>query len=69
MVEHGCHVAQGSWLEDEASQSSTWRELIAIRMVLESLVPKLRNERIKWLSDNQNVVRILENHIYRRKLW
>ena len=29
-------------------------------MVLESLISKLRNHRIRWFSDNQNVVRILE---------
>ena len=29
-------------------------------MVLESLIPKLKNERIRWFSDNQNVVRILD---------
>ena len=29
-------------------------------MVLESLIPKLKNERIRWFSDNQNVVRIME---------
>ena len=42
------------------SQSSTWRELRAVRMVLESLIPKLKNERVRWFSDNQNVVRIME---------
>lgn len=26
-VEHGLHVAQGSWLPEEAARSSTWREL------------------------------------------
>ena len=59
-VEHGCHVAHGAWSEEEIAQSSTWRELRAVRMVLESLVPKLKNERVRWFSDNQNVVRILE---------
>lgn len=58
-VEQEYHVAHGRWSKEETTQSSTWRELRAVRMVLESLVPKLRNERIKWLSDNQNVVRIL----------
>ena len=29
-------------------------------MVLESLIPKLKNEHIHWFSDNQNVVRIME---------
>ena len=29
-VEHGVHMAQGSWLPEEATQSSTWRELVAV---------------------------------------
>ena len=59
-MEHGCHVAHGSWLAEETAQSSTWRELKAVQMVLESLIPKLKMERVCWFSDNQNVVRILE---------
>ena len=60
MVEHRCYVAQGAWSAEERIKSSTWRELRAVRMVLESLLPKLRNKRIRWFSDNQNVVRILD---------
>ena len=52
-VEHGCHVAHGVWSEEEMTHSSTWKEL-------KVLVPKLKNERVLWFSDNQNVVRILE---------
>ena len=59
-VEHGCHVAHGAWSAEEMSQSSMWRELRAVRMVLESLIPKLKNERVRWFSDNQNVVRIMK---------
>ena len=40
--------------------SSTWRELRAVRMVLESFQVKLSNERIRWFTDNQNVVRIVQ---------
>ena len=29
-VEDGIHIAQGSWLAEEAKQSSTWRELVAV---------------------------------------
>ena len=58
-VEHGCHIAHGQWLPQEASQSSTWRELRAVRRVLESLVTKLRNQRVRWFTDNQNVSRII----------
>ena len=35
-IEHGCHIAQGQWLPQEASQSSTWRELRAVCNVLEA---------------------------------
>ena len=59
-VEHGCHIAHGAWSAEEMAKSSTWRELKAVRMTLESLVSKLKNERVKWFSDNQNVVRILQ---------
>ena len=58
-VEHGCHAANGAWSEEEMAQSSTWRELKAMQKVLESLLPKLKNEQVRWFSDNQNVVRIL----------
>ena len=59
-VEHGCYIAHGPWTAEEATRRSTWRELRAVCMVLESLAPKLKNERLKWFSDNQNVVRILQ---------
>ena len=36
-VEHGMHIAQGNWLPDEAKQSSTWRELVAVGRVLMSV--------------------------------
>ena len=58
-VEHGCHIAHGNWLPEEQLESSTWRELRAVRQVLESLVGKLRNERVRWFTDSQNVARIL----------
>ena len=59
-VEHRPYVAQGQWSPEQAKQSSTWRELKAVGMVLESLGHKLSNSRVRWLTDNQNVVRILE---------
>jgi len=49
----------GDWHPEEKTKSSTWRELRAVRMILESLIPKLKNEGIRWFSDNQNVVSIL----------
>ena len=59
-VEHGHLIANGHWSEEEAKGSSTLRELKAVRMVLESFQSKLGNERIRWFTDNQNVVRIVQ---------
>lgn len=65
MVEHGTHIAQGMWSLEEAVQSSMWRELVAVSGVLDSTAVKLCNTHIRWFSDNQNVVRILQ--VGRRK--
>jgi len=59
-VEHGNLVANGQWSLEDADQSSTWRELRAVRLVLDAFQKKLMNERIRWFSDNQNVVRIVQ---------
>ena len=53
-------MANGQWSADEAQLSSTWRELRAVRMVLESFQSKLKHERVRWFTDNQNVVRIVQ---------
>ena len=59
-VEHGMHIAHGNWLpEEEAQQSSTWRELVAVHKVLEAIASRLRNCRVRWFTDNQNVARLL----------
>ena len=60
VVEHGPCSAYGQWTEEEAKQSSTWRELTAVCQVLRSVACKLSNTRVRWFSDNQNVVRILQ---------
>ena len=39
-VEHGMHIAYCSRLPDEAKQSSTWRELVAVGRVLMSVAEK-----------------------------
>ena len=59
-VEHAGEVAHGHWNPLEAQQTSTWHELRAVRLVLESLIIKLRNCKVKWFTDNQNVARILQ---------
>ena len=59
-VEHAGEVAHGHWDPLEAQQSSTWRELRAVGLVLDSLVVKLKNCTVRWFTDNQNVARILQ---------
>ena len=41
-------------------QSSTLREILAVRKVLESFAPKLAGLCVKWFTDNQNVARIID---------
>ena len=55
----GNEVSNGLWSVDEASQSSTWRELKAVYNVLLSLVTKLEGHKVKWLTDNQGVQYII----------
>ena len=47
LVEHGNLVANGQWANDGEKQSSTWRELWAVRLVLESFQTLLKNERVR----------------------
>ena len=58
-MEHGPQIVHGQWSGWEAQQSSTWGELKAVHTVLQALAPKLQNERLRWFTDNQNVVRIV----------
>ena len=67
-VEIGNDIAHGQWSEYEASLSSTWRELKAVAMVLLAIVIKLAGHRVKWFTDNQNVVRIVEAGSKRKHL-
>ena len=52
--------AQGSWDECQKIKSSTWRELKAVQIVLKSFISLLSGTGVKWFSDSQNVVRIIE---------
>ena len=61
IVEHGKLVANGQWSEDYAAQSSTWHELRAVRLVLESFEAKLKDEWVRWFIDHQNVIRIVQH--------
>ena len=49
----------GQWSEEESKQSSAWRDLRAVHLVLNSICHKLKNQKVRWFRDNQNVVRIV----------
>ena len=53
-------AAQGVWSADLAKESSTMREILAVRKVLQSFAPKVAGLCVKWHTDNQNVARIID---------
>ena len=59
VLEHGHHIAHGQWTLNEMVKSSTWRELTAVVRILRAVARKLANYRVRWFTDNQNLVRII----------
>ena len=59
-VELGPEFAHGQWSAEELILSSTWRELKAVHNVLQSFASKLKGHAVKWFSDNQAVVRMVQ---------
>ena len=55
----GNHVSTGHWNHCDAAQSSTFRELKAILMVLQSFSKTLEHRKVKWFSDSENSCRIV----------
>ena len=60
-VELGPHVSYGQWTEKEAQHSSTWRELKAVDRILQAFAVNLEGHTVKWYTDNQNVVGIIQH--------
>ena len=57
----GCSlVFHRNWSTEESQKSSTWRELAAIRFVLAAFEAHLSGLRVRFNTDNQNVVRIIQ---------
>ena len=48
------------WTTDEALESSTWRELKAIKLALCSFQHVFSGKSLNWYIDNQNCVKIVE---------
>jgi len=59
VVQLGQKVARGDWDEKDRNQSSTYRELKAVRLVLQSYAPLLSSKECKHRSDNQSAISIL----------
>lgn len=59
IVQFGTHIARGNWLGSEALCSSSFREIRAIRFVLQSFSGLLAGKECKHRSDNQSVCSIL----------
>ncbi|XP_078688642.1 uncharacterized protein LOC144920363 [Branchiostoma floridae x Branchiostoma belcheri] len=51
---------QGTWNDLECTQSSTWRELRAIFLVLSGLKEELARKHVKWYCDNTAAVKIVK---------
>jgi len=61
-------VSHGQWTAVEAAQSSTWRELVAVLRVVQSLSQVLASHRVKWFSDNQAVTSIVKKGSMKKQL-
>ena len=53
-------ISHKLWSVDEAQKSSSYRELKAVSLGLESFLPLLKGHTIKWYTDNQSVARFVE---------
>jgi len=59
IVEKGGQLFHQNWSEYESAKSSTYRELLAVLIALKSFVNTLKSQTVLWLTDNQNVKRIV----------
>ena len=53
-------VCHQMFSDDEKLQSSTYRELLGIKLAVKSFGPVLKNQEVQFCSDSQNALRILE---------
>ena len=58
-VENEGKIFQQNWSSDERKKSSTWRELKAVQLAISSFAHDLKGQQVAWLTDNQNVVSIV----------
>ena len=55
----GVEMAVGHWESEEQSKSSTWREIKAVLETVKSMKVLLKGREVKWFTDNQSVVQIV----------
>ena len=60
-VQCGLDLVPGVWSHKEMWTSSNFREILALKFVLLSLVNQLSGLTVKWFTDNQNVPQIIHN--------
>ena len=53
-------VFQRNWSLDESEKSSTWRKLAAIKFSNEAFGSRLSKQRVRWHTDGQNAMRIIQ---------
>ena len=61
-------ICHGMWNENEMAKSSTWRELVAVFKVLQSISHVLANQKVRWFSDNQGVSSIVKKGSMNKEL-
>lgn len=59
-VEVNEKIFHKTWSKYESVMSSTWRELKAIQLALESFAGAFMGKRLLWHTDNQNCVKIVQ---------
>ena len=59
IIETGGQLFHQNWSEFESAKSSPSRELLAVLLALKSFVNTLKAQTVLWLTDNQNVTRIV----------
>ena len=59
-IQSSAFVCHENWSAEESQKTSTWRELVAINIALESFDNHLAGQSVACNTDNQNVVRIIQ---------
>lgn len=58
-IEFEGKVVHQNWSDFKKSQSSTFRELLAVSLSMKAFTESLQAQSVTWFADNQNVVRIV----------